>query len=159
MKNTFTKPFEWILSDRYRIFFHLLFWLVVYLDEFLSIFGITPELENYGGLFLEIGADMLLVYVNLYILMPYFLFRHKFWTYIGLTFLALVINCFIMVSIYDDYPISDPNFLPNIIGVMLTTGTILGTAIGIKTFKYLIQKQQEIQELQSCMIVAKNSSF
>jgi len=75
----FNKAFNWILNDKYRIPFHLLFWMVMYMDEFFALIGITEpyESEYIKYILLEIGLDILLVYFNLYVLIPVFLLKNK----------------------------------------------------------------------------------
>lgn len=149
MENNYTKPFEWILDNRYRLLFHVLFWLVIYLDELLSIFGITPDFD-FGYLVIEIIADMALVYFNLYILIPRFLFKNKIWSYSLVTALTLIANAAIMLYLYPDPDSSlfSKDFITNLLGTLLTTGSIMGTAIGVKIFKQFILNRQKVQDLQ-----------
>lgn len=151
MEERFTKPFEWILNDKYRILFHILFWLVLYLDEFLSLVGITEEieLEIFKLIGMEVVVDMTLVYVNLYILIPYFLFKKRAWQFAVLSFLTLAIDTVISVYIFHGFSDPDVPYLSAFIGSGVLTATILGTAIGLKIFKIVIRNQQRISELKN----------
>ena len=150
-------PLKWILDPKLRYLWHILFWVTMYLDEFLSIFGITEALEPafqwymIGSLFL----DMLLVYLNFYVLIPQFLQKNKFWLYTILTLASvIVVN---IVNIYTDpffkelleeYTVKDhiSNF---ILQTFLPTLTLLGTAIAVKLFKMLLQKELQLQQVEN----------
>ena len=149
MEDRYTKPFEWILNDRYRILFHILFWIILYLDEFLSLFGITEEYSMIKLTGIEIFMDMTLVYVNLYILIPYFLLKKRVGWYVVLTLLMLAFNTFFSVYLFFGFDDPEVLYLSAFIGSGIATATILGTAIGIKIFKIFIQNQQRIKELQN----------
>lgn len=156
MQERYTKAFEWILSDRYRIWFHLLFWLVMYLDEFLALFGITSayEMEEIPFIIIYILIDIILVYLNFYVLIPQFLLKNKLWRYAALTLLSVVIvgllNLYIAPPI-EVAPGEEPYVLglsDFILGTFLPTLTLLGTAIAVKVFKLFLQNQQKFQEIE-----------
>lgn len=148
MQRDFTTPFQWILDNRYRWLFHLFFWVLIYLDELLSLIGVTSSIPNIHLLGFEVGADMTMVYLNLYVLIPRFLLRQRPLAYIGLTLLTLVLNVGLMYYLYILPMGGNIDLVAFSITTFLTTGTLLGTAIGIKIFKIFIQKQQRLKELE-----------
>lgn len=151
------RPLKWILDPKLRYLWHILFWAIMYLDEFLSIFGITEGYES-AIRWVVIGSlclDMLLVYFNFYVLIPQFLQKNKFWFYAILTIVSvIVVN---LLNIYtdpffeemlEDYTIKDhiSNF---ILATFLPTLTLLGTAIAVKLFKMLLQKELQLQQVEN----------
>ncbi len=138
---------------------HLLFWFFVYTDEFLSIIGITPEYETYSDVFAIFLLDAALVYINLYILLPFFWNRKKYIGYFLLTALTLGINVYISLqSSLADYceeceEILDASMiLSDFISVLFSTGSILFMAVSIKLIKDYIareRKQQALKEQQA----------
>lgn len=160
MEGRYTKPFEWILNDRYRIWFHLLFWLVMYLDEFFALIGLTEpyDVAYIPFLIIYMIIDVILVYVNFYILIPRFLLKNKLWTYTGFTLLSVVIVC--LLNLYIAPPIElEPGEEPYtlglsdfILGTFLPTLTLLGTAIAVKVFKVFLQNQQTFQEIEKASL-------
>lgn len=156
MQTHYTKAFEWILNDKYRIWFHILFWVVMYLDEFLALLGITEpySIEIIPFIIIEILFDIILVYVNLYILIPFFLLKNKLWVYTALTLITVVIVGLLNLNIHapielepgeEPYVIDLSDF---ILSTFLPTLTLLGTAIAVKVFKLFLQNQQTLQEIE-----------
>ena len=149
-----TPPLSWIFSEKYWWVFHVIFWVFVYLDEVLSVFGITTAIGNYQELIPSLIADFLLVYVNIYFLLPRFLLKNKFWKYLGWTMLMLVAN--VLVSVYDfqepyDFSLAEEVefFKDAFILSFMHTGTILMAAVGIKFFKNFILNQERVNDLET----------
>ena len=148
-------PLKWILDPKLRWLWHVLFWILMYLDEFLSIFGITEGYEAEAQWFMiaSLLLDIILVYLNFYVLIPRFLLKNRFWTYAGLTLLGIIlVNGFNMFADpYFECPectIQD-RISEFILGTFLPTLTLLGTAIAIKLFKMLLQKEIKLQEVEN----------
>ena len=148
-------PIKWILNPKLRWLWHVLFWILMYLDEFLSLFGITEEYESkyHRFMLLSLLFDIALVYLNFYVLIPRFLLKNQFWKYAGLTLLSvLLVNCY---NMYGDpyFECPECTFQDRasefILGTFLPTLTLLGTAIAIKLFKMLLQKEIKIQEIEN----------
>lgn len=78
-----TPSIRWIFEDKYRIVFHILFWIYIYLSDFLALFGIL-ESDIYDWVFFTILAlDVSIVYLNLYVLIPLFLLKRKYLLYLS----------------------------------------------------------------------------
>ncbi|MEL6868139.1 MAG: hypothetical protein AAFP19_27195, partial [Bacteroidota bacterium] len=74
---------SWVLSDRYRLLYHALFWIFVYSDEVLQITGLTEELNfSPAYVFIVFLIDIGLVYTNIYVLIPRFLLSYRIWYYL-----------------------------------------------------------------------------
>ena len=149
---SYTKAFEWILNEKYRIGFHVLFWVVMYLDEFLAIFGITQafETEYIKYVILAFLLDLAMVYLNLYVLIPFLLLKNKVWQYLSLTLLSIFVINLNNLTLDDPCPDCTTQELITdfIISTFLPTITLLGTAIAVKIFKMFLQNQSQINELE-----------
>ncbi len=148
MKKDFTKPFQWLLDGRYRLLFHLMFWVFVYLDELLSLIGITPPLENPLLLIWEVLGDVFLVYFNLYVLLPWLLLKNKVWRYLAASLALVVLNVLLMLYLYYQPPFEASEVTSAFISTFVTNASILAMAVGVKIFKIFIKNRQRLQELQ-----------
>ncbi len=151
------KLLELILNNRYRIWWHVLFWIVMYLDDFLSLFGLTSSYDSEYIKLVGIGIilDMIMVYVNFYVLIPKFFLKGKYLEYALLTLLTLIIN--IGLVSFDEYANigmefedgTHLTFLDIVILPFVLTMTLLGTAVAIKLFKGYVADQRYITDLKS----------
>jgi len=137
-------------SSNFWILRHFLFWLFFYIDESLSLIGLTEPLENYGDMAVSIGLDMIMVYFNLYFLIPKFFNKNKISTYIILTGISILMNI-ILVNTLNYYPgeyEDSSEFMYTIIYSIIYTSGILGLAIAIKISKINFTKQEELRKLE-----------
>ncbi len=151
------KLLDLILNNRYRIVWHILFWILMYLDDFLSLFGLTSSYDPEGMKYAFFGIilDMIMVYINFYILIPKLFLKGKYLEYGLLTLLTLVIN--IGLITYNDFgdigmEFDDGTYLTFwdiVILPFVLTMTLLGTAVAIKLFKGYVADQQYIADLKS----------
>lgn len=149
MKNRLTKPFEWILQDRFRVFFHLIFWFVMYLDQWLSLTGITASYDDWELILWPFLMDVTLVYLNLYVLIPYLLMKRQLLWYILLTVLSILTMVAVDYSIFD-YECEDCFVWEAVLfSTLIPTLTLLGTAIAVKVFKFYLKSQARLQELEN----------
>jgi len=145
---------RFLLDKRYRVLWHILFWVTVYIDQFLSFLGFTPEYEEQLKLIIGLFIDMVVVYFNLYVLLPNFLLKERILQYILLTLLSLGV---IMLYNHFAYPLTeeilnhpdyDPDYwLPELIIDILSNLFMFGMAIAIKLFKFTYTKDKRIQEI------------
>jgi len=149
----YTKAFEWILKDKYRIAFHLLFWIIMYLDEFLALLGITdpfkPEYVNL--ILLEIALDISMVYLNFYVLIPLFLLKNKFWTYVASSAASVVLVSWLshLIFCFCFEEGGTSHSLTVIVGgTFIPTLTLLGTAVAVKIFKIFLREQDRVGEME-----------
>lgn len=152
-KNEIVKPIEWLFNRRLRLFYHLLFWIFIYLDEILSVIGLTEPIENHQRIILEVLVDASLVYLIIYYLYPKFLVKGKSLKFFVFASIAILINVFITTSLYDiyaDYFESDFRYFSSIIiSSFVTTILIVGFALGIKIFKSYILNEVRLQRLKN----------
>ncbi len=149
MKNRLTKPFEWILQDRYRVLFHLIFWFVMYMDEWLSLVGITTPYEDWGIIFLPFLIDAALVYLNLYVLIPFLLLKGRLWAYVAATAVSILAVVGIEYQLFDLECEDCPVWEAWVFSLLIPTLTLLGTAIAVKIFKKYLRSQARLQELEN----------
>ena len=144
-----------LLNKKYRVFWHILFWVAVYMDLFLSYFGMTPSFDEQVWVFLGFLLDMALVYFNLYVLLPKFLLKEKLLQYGFLTALSLLLIYFFNKIAYPipEELLNDPEFSPDyilsddIINV-LSNAYMMGLAVAIKLFKNIYTKDKRIQNIE-----------
>ncbi len=149
-----TPTFSWIFNERYRIFFHILFWIYIYLSDFLALFGIL-EPDLYDGVFFTIVLmDVLIVYLNLYVLIPKFLLKRKYILYLLFTVCSILINSFI--SFYISYPWEEVNaagaempYISFIFGSFEITVSMVILAMTIKLLKIFARDQLTITNLEN----------
>lgn len=143
-------PFDWLLNKKYRIWYHILFWVAMYLEELLSLVGFTEEYTLYYPILIEFCSDVILVYFNLYILIPFFLMRKQFLLYGLLTVATLLLNGLVAHFLYyENYEDGSSWLLEFWIGTLLTTGTLLATAICFNIFKRYINSQEKMKKLET----------
>ncbi len=140
-----------LFDKRFWIVRHGLFWIVMYLDEFLSIFGLTEPYEESWSLIIGLILDMAMIYFNLYYLIPRFFQRTKMPTYAGLTLLTLVINVAI-ITIVSYPPCAECSLFYDIFSTTLITSGLLGIAIAIKISQLSYLRQQRLNDLQQLQL-------
>ncbi len=150
MKKDYTKPFQWLIDDRYRIGFHVAFWIFIYLDEILSFFSITPSLgaETLKWFPFEIIGDLFLVYVNLYLLIPKLLLKNKLWKYLGASTLFVLLNLLLMIYLYYEPPYELQSMISFIVNTFVTNASLVAMAVCIKIFKIFTKNRERLQDLQ-----------
>ena len=143
---------DFLFEKKYRILLHGLFWFFTYADEALSLVGVTQPLEDYYHIGIFLMLDVIIVYLNLYLLIPKYLLKNKIGIYFSLTFISILFNILVsyFVCDYQHYP--DDGFkhaFTAMIGSFMVTAFILGIAACIKVFKYFLVNQKETTELEN----------
>ncbi|MEM1319626.1 MAG: histidine kinase [Bacteroidota bacterium] len=156
----YTDVYDWVLSDQYRILFHILFWLFVYSDKILALLGFT----GYSGLtpmytFLTLCIDAALVYLNLYILIPRFLLQGKIWYYLFFTVISIFINLELAFTltfpvVYDINGMDgqQTSALAMLVDDFVETASVLGMAMGIHIVRRFLRNQKKLRELQTASL-------
>lgn len=140
---------QFLFGKKYRILKHFLFWLFIYADEFLSIFGLTAPLETpYTDLLLEIPLDMLMVYGNIYFLLPRLFLKGKEMSYFLLTLVSVILVSFINFQYYNSN-CDDCDLLTYIAsGIVLNTGLVF-IAVAMKLLEEFYRSSTQIQQLEA----------
>lgn len=147
---------QWIASDKYRWWFHVAFWLFIYIDQVLAILGLTDPLQfSYSKLLILLIIDLTTVYFNLYILIPAYFLQNKVFLYISFTVISILLNVegSFLVKIYSsgdeflDFPaVSTISIL---LSDLVYTTFMLATAIGANSLRRFIKGLGEIRELEN----------
>jgi two-component system LytT family sensor kinase len=144
---TVSTSFLRFLDKKYRVVHHLLFWTFIFFDEILSFIGVTDQLGYPIEVFILLASLQVgVVYVNLYILMPFLLFKNYIWQYVLLTGVVAFTAAFIEWGTCEDCQLKLITFLL-VQGLLYCF--ISGTAIGLKLLKVWIENQQKIKALES----------
>jgi len=127
---------------------HSLFWIFIYLDEFLSLFGLTEAYDDYLGQFFSFSLDVTLVYFNLLFLYPRFLKKRRIGEYALYTAISVAL-LFVCEYLIDIFYWGDPSIsIEYFVGVFTSTAVVLTSAIAIKILKdniIQIQKREEAE--------------
>lgn len=120
----------------------------MYTDEVLAFTGLVQKEFDLKFFSLQIIADMILVYINLYLLIPKYLSRKRIGTYmlgtLSTILLALLSNYFIIMTYVPDVT----DIVVVLFRSFLLTMGILGTAISIKIIKKTLNNQQKLRSLE-----------
>ncbi len=137
-----------LYQGKYRIVKHILFWLFIYMDEFLSLIGITAEYEIYPYVFLiELLGDMAFVYLNIYVLLPRFFLKGKVFIYIVLTLLSIV-GLYLYSGIIYELEYDPEYFLSEIISFLFINTGMLGMAVAFKLIQSTVKSNEAVANLQ-----------
>jgi hypothetical protein len=143
-------------NTRTRVLQHILFWAVYWLfvmAMFFSFYGVT-RLGFYFQLLLFFPLEMVLVYLNFYVLMPRFLFARRYWQY-GLLLLAGVdlvayINIWIQIFYvrlgYPEFIMGASFSWQNMAGRIMELFYLVGFTSGVKLARNWMFQLQWIQE-------------
>lgn len=139
-----------LFDKRFRILWHVLFWVTMYIDPIFSLFGLTPPLDSWYLVMLALLVDFFLVYLNLYVLIPKFLMKERVLTYFVLCVFSLS-----LILIYNHYSFDlnyDPEFddvyrWSDKIADLIGNASMLAMAIAIKLFKQIYQKDKVLQQI------------
>lgn len=136
----FDRSYSWVL--------HIAFWLFVYLDLLVDI----EYLADYWSEFLIAAFfDMVIVYFNIYYLLPKFLLKKKYLWYasttLGCVIFLMMVNYFLTEPFEEEYSIYDKVIYH--VEILVFNGFILGSAIGLKLFKTLVRNRMKLDELRN----------
>lgn len=139
-----------ILDKKYRIMWHILFWVFIYVDPLLSIFGFTSPIDYPLVLVVGFLLDVFLVYFNMYVLIPKLLWKNKIILYILLTVLSIVIILvFNNLCLYPLEGMESPEGLlfEDLVLDFFNNAEMLILPIAIKFFKHNYEKDKRIKEI------------
>lgn len=149
----YTSAFEWLLNDRYRVLYHLLFWLFFYADT--VIYGFFPGFEFFPkSNFVLFLGDFISVYFSLYVLIPQFLLKNKFRLFIlselVLILIVSLVNYFIDHAVYFEIFGEELELYPSdVANAIIFQTSVLGTAVGINIFKRFLRNRVVIKQLET----------
>lgn len=126
---------------------HVAFWIIMYLDEALSLIGLTEEIpidEMLAGF----SVDAALVYFNLYFLIPKFFSKAQYSKYLVFTLISLAI-AIVLTYLLVIQPYEYDELFYDLFGTGVFTAGLLGIAIALKVSKIAFQRQKRLSELQN----------
>jgi two-component system LytT family sensor kinase len=142
----FTKP--WV--------YHSLFWISYYIFAALISLSINQiyDARFYWDLFTLLPPDMLLVYTNLYFLVPRFLVKRKFAGYFASLGICMSLLSFLNIALHHWYALAGTKVYAasgqfnsrNFAGQMLNSFYLVGLVTGLKFSKDWMLQQQKLQE-------------
>jgi LytS/YehU family sensor histidine kinase len=142
--------------------YHALFWLCYYLFGALISLSIHQIYDPrfYAELLSLLPPDMLLVYVNLYVLIPAFLIKRKFPLYFLAVFLTMSATSTINIGLHHLYTINGSPFfagnskltIPDLATQLINSIYLVGLTTALKFFKDTMQQRQRIQEQEKQQI-------
>ena len=151
-----------LFNNRYRVVKHLLFWAFIYAEELLGFVGLIEQAENSPWQdLLTIVTDVIMVYINIYILLPRFFLKGKVLLYCLYTAISIVIVVIVGYIIwYDpfyfyldremfaDDPLVWEDFYAYFVGNLWPNAGIIGMAVAFKLFQESYRTSKKIQDLR-----------
>jgi two-component system LytT family sensor kinase len=136
--------------------YHSLFWVSYYIFAALISLSINQiyDARFYWQLLTLLPPDMLLVYTNLYLLMPYLLLRKRLIGYIIALLLTITLTSLLNIALHRVYTsMGSPFFVHasdfdgrNFAGHVLNSIYLLGLATAVKFGKDWMAQRQQLQE-------------
>ena len=159
MRNTCSQNnfIQFLIDPKYRIYRHLSIILYIFLFSYDS-----GEIKEYSGEYhyllkwLWIAYFLTMVYVNMYLLVPRFLFKAKYLTYIMSLVLLIVISYlamrYLVVNYFEQFRIVERRVFSSFFREMLATTNLLTILVfsstSIKLFQQWARDTQRINELE-----------
>ncbi len=155
-----------LFNNRYRIVRHILFWLFIYADELLSWVGVTEAIGLPIQVLITIILDMVMVYFNIYVLLPRLFLKGKvplYCLYTAITVVILVcINYLIWmdpyllffdskiagVEIEDLEALTIYDFYNYLLGNLWSNAGIVAMAVAFKLFQISYSTSIKLQDLK-----------
>ncbi len=138
---------EVIFSSKYKPWRHILFWVFIYVDELLSLVGLTEEIEFPQTIIVQFLLDVLTLYPIMYLMMPRFLMKMKYGIFLFLMFIMIFVNNQLYLLFENHYYYYEDGHLSIYISSFVTTASIIGLAMAIKLLKNQVTQSEERQEL------------
>ncbi len=140
--------YKFIFDKFYQIPRHILFWCFIYLDELISLLGLTPPLDDYYDLFKIMPLDITAVLFNLYFLIPVFLLKGKTFFYLIFSLQSVLLVISLTYLIFENYLDTDFNMLSYILSDLTLNTTMVACAVAIKMSKHLFIDRLKMDEMK-----------
>jgi two-component system, LytTR family, sensor kinase len=147
--------------------YHALFWLSYYIFGALISLSVHQIYDPgfYAELLSLLPPDMILVYINLYLLIPAFLLRRKFFLYFPAVGITMIATSTINIELHHLYTINGSPFfagnskftIPDLATQLINSIYLVGLTTGLKFFKDSMQQRQRIQEQEKQQIALELS--
>ncbi|PSL47925.1 histidine kinase [Chitinophaga niastensis] len=161
LQDIYKNPFlNFLLKPRMRIYRHLCYFFVLLIILFPGKTGLTP----FGTILLKTAVFSLLVmipYINIYYLVPQFLFRQKYLLYI-LWVLVVIIGCFCIVLLlkpilaqYRLVPDKNDSTAMDILSFGIITSIFIAASTAVKIFQRWVLDSHRINQLENARLSAE----
>ncbi len=147
--------------------YHALFWLCYYLFAALISLSVHQiyDPRYYAELLSLLPPDMLLVYINLYILIPAFLQKKNYFAYFPILLLIMSATSTLNIALHHLYTLSGSPFfagnskltIPDLATQLINSIYLVGLTTGLKFFKDSMEQRQRIREQQKQQIALELS--
>ena len=142
--------------------FHALFWLCYYLFAALISLSVHQIYDPrfYAELLSLLPPDMLLVYINLYVLIPAFLLKRKFPLYFLTVLLTMTAISMLNIGLHHLYTVNGSPFfagnnkltIPDLATQLINSIYLVGLTTGLKFFKDSMEQRQRLREQEKQQI-------
>ena len=142
--------------------YHALFWLCYYIFGGLIVLSIhrVYDARFYAELLTLLPPDMLLVYTNLYLLIPSLLLRRHYPLYFLTLLLAMCVTSSINIWLHYLYTVNGSAFfasnsrftIPDLASQLINSIYLVGLTTGLKFFKDSMEQRQRIREQEQQQI-------
>ncbi|HUB60134.1 MAG TPA: histidine kinase [Puia sp.] len=142
--------------------YHAMFWLCYYIFGALISLSIHRiyDLRFYAELLSLLPPDMLLVYINLYVLIPAFLLKRKFPLYFLTVLMTMSATSTINIWLHHLYTVNGSPFfagnsrltIPDLAAQLINGIYLVGLTTALKFFKDTMQQRQRIREQEKQQI-------
>ena len=136
-----------LYDERYRWIGHLCFWLLMYANEIFIITGLIEGDAAAEKVVYSILINMVVVYFNLYLLIPRFLKKRQLYNYLLWSFSSLIVGMYLSYYPFRTF-IEWSDAIPYTLDYLASTLGILGAAVAFKIVKSNIENQTKINDLQ-----------
>lgn len=142
--------------------YHILFWLCYYVFGALISLSVHHIFDPhfYAELLSLLPPDMLLVYINLYLLVPSFLLRKNYLLYFPTLLLTMCVISAANIGLHHWYTVSGSPFfagnsdltIPNLATQLINCIYLVGLTTGLKFFKDSMEQRKRISEQEKQQI-------
>ena len=139
-----------------RIWLHVGFWLFLYIDELLAVFGLTDLAGvNAYTLIFFLFIDMCTVYFNLYVLVPAYLLTNRIFFFIAFSVISILVNIELLfllrfeLACVDCHLFQSESVVNQLIADFASTSFVVGAAIGANILRRYIRSQLRVRSLEN----------
>ena len=152
--------FNFILNKKYRWCYHILFWLIIFSVDLVSIYQMSTSGISIPVLIIFF-TEMVVVYTNIYFLFNKFLVKGKILYYCGYTLLTII--AYLSINHFMFYDSSTVEYISektgekhslfiSVIGILIAYSfrifSVIGTAVGITFFKRYFIEQKSLNAIK-----------
>ena len=156
------KSIAWIAASKNRIWLHMGFWIFLYIDELLAVFGLTnlPGVNAYTIIFF-LFIDMCTVYFNLYVLVPAYLMTNRLFFFVAFAVISIIINIELLfllrfeLACVDCHLFENESVVNQLIADFASTSFVVGAAIGANIMRRFVRSQIKVRKLETDQLTSE----